>query len=139
MGVRSQQKLTWLKDLKTCVRVLGQQVLRGMVHPSAHAGCGKQLRGEKVSVCTRAAQVRRRVAVEQHVVRSLAQALAAEGAGGLPSVEQGTAFEGGRAALEAHQGASVRVGPETAGVTGIVRHLTRESRLLREAILLAAA
>lgn len=60
MGVRSQQKLTWLKDLKTCVRVLGQQVLRGMVLPSAHAGCCKQLRGEKGSAGRRAAQVRRR-------------------------------------------------------------------------------
>jgi hypothetical protein len=48
MGVRSQQKLTWLKDMKTRVRVLGQQVLRGMVHPNAHAGRYKQLRGERI-------------------------------------------------------------------------------------------
>jgi hypothetical protein len=63
MGARSQQKLTWLKDLKTCVHVLGhgpgQQVLRGMVHPSAPAGRHKQLRGEKGSVGREAAQVRR--------------------------------------------------------------------------------
>jgi hypothetical protein len=105
MGVQFQQKLTWLKDSKTCVSVLGQQVLRGVVHSSAHAGCHKQLRGEKGSVCRRAAHVRCRVAVEQHVVRSLMRAM---GAWGLPGVQQGTASEGGRATAEAHQTGSGR-------------------------------
>jgi hypothetical protein len=50
MGVGPQQKLTWLDDLKARVRVMGQQVLRGMVHLSAHAGCYKQTRGAKGSV-----------------------------------------------------------------------------------------
>ena len=147
MGVQSQQKLTWLKDLKTHVRVLGQQVLRGEVHPSAHAGCCKQIRGEKGSVGRGAAQVRRRVAVEQHVVRSLTLALGAVGARGLPGVQRGTATEGGgatlslnpsRATSEAHQGACMRVGPETACVAEKVRRLTRKTWLLRKALLQAA-
>ena len=138
MGVWSQPKPTRLKDLETSVRVLGRQVLWGVVHPSAHAGCYKQLWGEKGSVGRRAAQVRRRVAVEQHL-RSLARALGAVGARGLPGVERGAASEGGGAAPEAHQGASVRVGPETAGVTEVVRRLKREPRLLREALRICCA
>jgi hypothetical protein len=86
MGLQSQQKLTWLKDLKSRVCILGQPVLRGMVHPSARVGCCTPLRGGKGSVGRGAAQVRRRVAVEQHVVRSLTRALGVVGARGLAGV-----------------------------------------------------